>query len=69
MMVVTTSRFTRDAVTYAQQAGVQLVDGEHLVRLCHEAGGTSLPAAPDVALTREEILTGFPQDMPARYLV
>ena len=69
MMVVTTSRFTRDAVTYAQQAGVQLVDGEHLVRLCHEAWGTSLPAAPDVALTREEILTGFPQDMPARYLV
>lgn len=66
MMVITTSGFSRDAVTYANQAGVQLIDGDMLVRLCAQAFGESdaqpVPASAFV-LTRNDIMQHIPADM------
>ena len=42
MMVITTSGFSRDAVMYANQVGVQLIDGDMLVRLCAQAFGNRM---------------------------
>lgn len=66
MMVITTSGFSRDAVTYANQVGVQLIDGDMLVRLCAQAFGESdaqpVPASA-FALTRNDIMQYIPADM------
>lgn len=66
MMVITTSGFSRNAVTYANQVGVQLIDGDMLVRLCAQAFGESdaqpVPASA-FALTRNDIMQYIPADM------
>lgn len=70
MMVITTSGFSRDAIAYANQVGVQLVDGDELVRLCAQAFGQSdvqpIPAEA-FTLTRNELMEYIPADMRDRF--
>ncbi|MDO4244359.1 MAG: restriction endonuclease [Actinomyces sp.] len=70
MIVVSTSSFTPDAVDFAQEAGVDLIDGDRLRAMCHRVWGAALPpsATPEgsVELSLEELLTGFPIDMRHR---
>lgn len=70
MMVVTTSLFSQDAIAYAEQAGVELVDGDGLMELCRRAWGLIPPSfvpAGSVRLTRGEIMSRIPADMRGRY--
>ena len=71
MIIVTTSSFSPDAVSYARRVGVELVDGDQLVRLCQKAWGSFLPAAhvplDAHVLTRDDIMARIPPDMRDRY--
>lgn len=71
MMVVTTSSFSQDAINYAQQVGVQLIDGNQLVKLCQRVWGDTLPSSilPESAclLSRSDLLAHIPADMKGRY--
>lgn len=71
MIVVTTSSFSPDAVSYARRVGVELVDGDRLVRLCQKAWGSFLPAAHVAldahVLTRDDIMARIPPDLRDRY--
>lgn len=71
MMIVTTSSFSHEAMVFAQQVGVQLIDGESLVELCRRAWGSSMPAPADAniscMLTRGDIMARIPEDMRYRY--
>ena len=68
MMLITTSSFSADAVSYAKQAGVTLVDGAALVGLCRRAYGETarpvmFPPESSCRLTREDIMRHLPRDM------
>ena len=71
MIVVTTSSFSPDAVSYARRVGVELVDGDRLVRLCQKAWGSFLPAAHVAldahVLTRDDIMARIPPDLRNQY--
>lgn len=71
MMLITTSSFSQDAVAYAAQVGVELINGAELVRLCQQAWGSSASnvAIPEesVWLTYNEIMLSIPVDMRSRY--
>lgn len=63
---VTTSTYSKEAVTYAMEAGVTLIDGAELIQLCKQAFGShanSNPAAIDYVLTSEDIRSHYPKDM------
>lgn len=71
MMLVTTSSFSQDAVDYAAQAGVELVDGSALVGLCRRAWGgqpTTIIPERSARMTRAELMSRIPADMRSRYL-
>ena len=71
MMLVTTSSFSQDAVDYAAQAGVELVDGSALVDMCRRAwGGRPAAIVPErsARMTTGEIMARIPSDMRDRYL-
>ena len=71
MMLVTTSSFSQDAVDYAAQAGVELVDGSALVGLCRRAWGgqpTAIIPERSARMTRAELMSRIPVDMRSRYL-
>ena len=58
-MLITTSSFSADAIEYAEQVGIELINGTRLVNLCQQAFGS--PAniyVPEAAftLTREDIM-------------
>lgn len=70
MMLVTTSSFSQDAVDYAAQAGVELVDGSTLVGLCRRAWGgrpTAIIPERSARMTRAELMSRIPADMRSRY--
>ena len=71
MVVVTTSAFSQDAIDYAGQVGAELIDGDHLIAMCSRAWGNALPPSimPDrtVALSADDLLTGFPADLRHSY--
>ena len=70
MMLITTSAFSSDAVNYARQVGVELVDGAELVKMCQQAFGASeKEMIPESAfmLTRGDIMSRIPADMRNRY--
>lgn len=70
MMVITTSTFTKGAMDYAAEVGVDLVDGPRLVKLCNQAwGGGKKVTVPESEwrLTRQDILQHIPTDMWNRY--
>ena len=70
MMLITTSAFFAEAIKYAQQVGVNLVDGNQLVALCQQAFGTNAQATiPESAftLTRADIMARIPKDMRGMY--
>lgn len=66
MMVVTTSTFSRDALDFASQVGVRLIDGAALVATCRSLWGGSVPVsidAPGVAeLSLDDIRPFYPAD-------
>ncbi|MCI1983811.1 MAG: restriction endonuclease [Bifidobacteriaceae bacterium] len=72
MFVITTSKFTRDAIAFAEQSGIQLIDGDRLVHMCHQVWGSNLPASifPEAAvtLTKQELLSKIPEDMRMRFI-
>lgn len=66
LLFITTSRFTSDALEYARQVGMQLIDGAQLVRLCQEAAqsqGDVQPPESAFALTRADLMQHIPADM------
>lgn len=71
MMVITTSSFSQEATVFAQQVGVQLIDGHQLVALCQQAWGDSQPPSimpgSNCLLTRNDIMARIPKDMRERY--
>lgn len=71
MMLITTSSFSQDAISYSQQVGVELVDGAELVRWCQRAWGNSAANAtiPETSiwLTNNEIMAFIPADMRNHY--
>lgn len=73
LLFVTTSSFSAEAVSYADEVGMELVDGEALTALLGRVGRTVPPAAqPGGAgprpLTRGEILSHVAPDLRARLL-
>ena len=63
--------FSQDAVDYAAQAGVELVDGSALVGLCRRAWGgqpTTIIPERSARMTRAELMSRIPADMRSRYL-
>ena len=69
-MLITTSSFSADAIEYAEQVGIELINGTRLVNLCQQAFGS--PAniyVPEAAftLTREDIMSRIPEDMWYKY--
>lgn len=70
MMVITTSTFTKGAMDYAADVGVDLVDGPRLMKLCNQAwGGGKKVTVPESEwrLTKQDILQHIPTDMWNRY--
>ncbi|NMM93611.1 restriction endonuclease [Bifidobacterium oedipodis] len=68
MMLITTSSFSSDAIAYAAQVGVLLIDGEKLVNLCHKAWGNSATTTMfiperEIQLTTRDIMSRIPADM------
>ncbi|WP_126032712.1 restriction endonuclease [Bifidobacterium castoris] len=66
LLFITTSRFTSDALEYAQQVGMELIDGAQLVRLCQEAlqiQGDIQPSESSFMLTRADLMQHIPADM------
>lgn len=67
LKVVTTSSFSPDAIDFAGDLGVELIDGARVVALCRQVGMSMAdPAfvpAMSVRLTDDEIRTGFPADL------
>ncbi len=64
-MVVTTARFSDEAVEYARQVGTQLVDGTRLLGMHTRIWKTEpAPLVPEsVTLTRDDLLARFPADL------
>lgn len=63
---VTTSSYSKEAVAYAKEAGVTLIDGPELIQLCKRAFGSHSkrnPATIDYVLTSEDIRSHYPKDM------
>lgn len=71
LVLVTTAIFTREAVAYARQVGIELVDGTALTALCNRVYGshppTPTPTTKDAQLTREDHLANIPADIRVRY--
>ena len=66
MFFITTSRFSAEAIEYARQTGVGLVDGKTLVEWCRQAWGSQpqqLPPESAGYLTREDLIGMLPRDM------
>lgn len=67
LVFVTTSDYTADAVAFARQLGMVLVNGDDLVRMSAEVGfGAATPTHLDVAnveLSRAELLRHYPPDL------
>ncbi|THG24455.1 restriction endonuclease [Bifidobacterium pseudolongum] len=70
---ITTSDFTADAIAYARQVDMRLIDGATLIRLCREAYETEdIAKEPHIDasachLTRQDIMRHIPIDMQYRY--
>lgn len=66
MIFVTTSDFTPDAQEYAENTGVELVNGRDLLRMARAsaAGGLKEPTAEEYGLVREDLLQYYPPDFP-----
>lgn len=66
MLVVTTSSFSREAVAYAAQTGVALIDGPQLIAMCRRVWGNEMPPAlapsATVTLTLEDLRPHYPAD-------
>ena len=71
MMVITTSGFSQDAMDYAAQTGILLIDGNRLLSMIQQVYGTGERRQPisesQVALTRHELLARIPADLRDRY--
>lgn len=67
LILVTTATFTKDAIAYAQQVGIELVDGSALAALCNRAWGgrpSVQQATPrEAQLSHEDHLSHIPADM------
>jgi restriction system protein len=71
MMVVTTSSFSSDAIDFARDSGVELLDGNRLVALCQRVWGDALQTshvpAQVALLTRNDLMAHIPADMRYQY--
>lgn len=71
LVVMTTAAFSREARNYAQEVGMELIDGATLTTLCDQVWGgrppVQGPTVQEVQLTREEHLEHFPADIRERY--
>lgn len=72
MMFITTSGYSRDAVAFAEQAGVRLIDGTGLVALCARVHGERALepeglSVEQIELTKPELLAYMPPDLRLRY--
>jgi len=59
-IVVTSGRFTRDAITFASQAGVRLIDGEALLKLIQSVQSNPSLVPEGSPVSREEQVPGCP---------
>ena len=71
LILVTTSTFSREAVEYAREVGIELVEGRDLVAMCSRAWGahspTPEPMMEDAQLSLEDHLLNMPVDIRDRY--
>ncbi|WEV72001.1 restriction endonuclease [Bifidobacterium sp. ESL0790] len=67
LIFITTSTYTSQAIKYAKESGIELIDGNALVRMCQQAWGNSLPQQsvnPSAfELTQNDLLAQIPEDM------
>lgn len=72
LIFITTSSYTAQAVAYANECGIQLIDGNTLVQMCTQAWGNSLPQqAIDPSLfelTEDDLLCQIPEDMRHKFV-
>lgn len=73
MIFVTTSRFSTDALDYAGQVGVELIDGERLLQLIHEymtvENGDVTVALEEWQLNVEDMRNYVPVDIYNAYFI
>ncbi|WEV65357.1 MULTISPECIES: restriction endonuclease [unclassified Bifidobacterium] len=71
LIFITTSTYTAQAVKYANEAGIQLVDGSTLVQMCQQAWGNALPQQAidprSFELTEGDLLANIPADMQYKF--
>ena len=67
LILVTTAAFSKGAITYARDVGIELVDGPALVALCNRAWGGCPPVrgatAQEAQLSLEDHLSRMPADI------
>ena len=71
LIAVTTSTFSRGAIAYAKEVGIELVEGRDLVAMCSRVWGahspTQEPMMEDAQLSLEDHLLNMPIDIRDRY--
>ena len=71
LIVVTTSTFSKGAIAYAKEVGIELVEGRDLVAMCSRVWGahspTQEPMMEDAQLSLEDHLLNMPIDLRDRY--
>ncbi|WEV47273.1 restriction endonuclease [Bifidobacterium sp. ESL0690] len=72
LIFITTSSYSAQAITYARECNIQLVDGNTLVTMCQKVWGNALPQQavnPSAfELTKDELLAQIPEDMQYRFV-
>ena len=67
LILVTTATFSGEAIAYAREVGIELVDGSALIALCNRVWGIRPPArvtaAQHAQLSLEDHLSCMPSDI------
>ena len=63
MIFITTSSYSSQAISFAAEAGVLLIDGAQLIQFRRRVWGDVLPRGVPAFLTHDELLAHYPPDM------
>lgn len=64
MIFITTSGFSADAISYAHQVGVKLIDGCDLLKLANRDSENNELPMDKWLLAKEDLMAYYPPDCP-----